>query len=67
MEEQRKEVGVKEFQEEAGEQSIKVGWKRGLNGMREKSETEADMGGLCQGRFGSSGRGVESNSEGWGE
>ena len=28
----REEVGVKEFQEKAGEELIKVGWTRGTNG-----------------------------------
>ena len=28
----REEVGVKEFQEKAGEELIKVGWTRGMNG-----------------------------------
>ena len=64
MEELREEIGVKEFQEEAGEELIKVGWTCGLNGM-EKSKTETDMGGLCEDRFGGSRKGVENDSEGW--
>ena len=32
MEELREEVGVNDFQEEAGEESVKVGWTRGGNG-----------------------------------
>ena len=58
-------VDVKEFQEEAGEELVKVGWARELNGM-EMSKTETDMRRLCEDRFGMSGRAVENNSEGWG-
>ena len=68
MEEVGKELGVEEFQEEAGEELVKVGWTRGPNGM-EKSKTDADMGGLCEDRFdgfGGFGRGVENDNEGWG-
>ena len=63
MEELREEVGVKEFQEEDGEEIVKVGWTRGANGMEEKNKTETDLVGLCENRFGGSGSGVENDSK----
>ena len=47
----------REFQEEAGEESVKVSWTRRPNGLEENSKTKTDMGGLCEDRFGGSGKG----------
>ena len=47
MEELREEVDVKEFQEEAGGEMVKVGWTCGPKGME-----KTDMGGLCEDIFG---------------
>ena len=52
----QEKVGVKELQEKVGEELVKVGWTCGLNGM-EKSKTKTEMGGLCEDRFGGTGRG----------
>ena len=35
-------------------------------GVKGRRKTETEMGGLCKERFGVSGRGGESDSEGWG-